>query len=300
MSSHDVKSQFQFGCDSLDAIAWLDVWGCLGYLHLEDTVLNGIISHQLVFSASETMNPQHPRLNPQLFTGEAHPYFIDKIIQFYECHLVRRWRISGSSRDLHQGVPEDGCLTGENWGKTSSWNGWMGMNCPKMVNFDEFWGRKTPPGCTIYGQNTTWSGHSGLANPCSAMGSAGWWWSMVKKILSSSGLISWFVVKNGQYLVVNSACCQLLTNYWLLTIDHMLISWTTSPPLSTTNNRSHQLKTTAVPFCIPRRHSVMLVGMPFSGKTTALNTLQKALTDLAQAYSADGNGRSMALNLWLT
>jgi tRNA uridine 5-carbamoylmethylation protein Kti12 len=30
------------------------------------------------------------------------------------------------------------------------------------------------------------------------------------------------------------------------------------------------------------RHSVMLVGMPFSGKTTALNTLQKALTDLAQ------------------
>ena len=26
----------------------------------------------------------------------------------------------------------------------------------------------------------------------------------------------------------------------------------------------------------------MLVGMPFSGKTTALNTLQKALTDLAQ------------------
>ncbi|CAE7543696.1 DNAH7 [Symbiodinium sp. CCMP2456] len=30
------------------------------------------------------------------------------------------------------------------------------------------------------------------------------------------------------------------------------------------------------------RHSVMLVGMPFSGKTTALKTLQKALTDLAQ------------------
>jgi len=29
------------------------------------------------------------------------------------------------------------------------------------------------------------------------------------------------------------------------------------------------------------RHSVMLVGMPFSGKTTALNTLQKALTSLA-------------------
>lgn len=29
------------------------------------------------------------------------------------------------------------------------------------------------------------------------------------------------------------------------------------------------------------RHSIMLVGMPFSGKTTALNTLQKALTDLA-------------------
>lgn len=33
------------------------------------------------------------------------------------------------------------------------------------------------------------------------------------------------------------------------------------------------------------RHSVMLVGMPFSGKTTALNTLQKALTDLAQEGS---------------
>ncbi|CAJ1429265.1 unnamed protein product [Effrenium voratum] len=30
------------------------------------------------------------------------------------------------------------------------------------------------------------------------------------------------------------------------------------------------------------RHSVMLVGMPFSGKTTALNTLQKSLSDLAQ------------------
>merc|ERR1719316_851693 len=29
------------------------------------------------------------------------------------------------------------------------------------------------------------------------------------------------------------------------------------------------------------RHSVMLVGMPFSGKTTALNSLQKTLTDLA-------------------
>eukprot|EP00438_Fugacium_kawagutii_P006799 Skav218527 [mRNA] locus=scaffold2478:290773:293151:- [translate_table: standard] len=29
------------------------------------------------------------------------------------------------------------------------------------------------------------------------------------------------------------------------------------------------------------RHSVMLVGMPFSGKTTALNCLQKTLTDLA-------------------
>ena len=29
----------------------------------------------------------------------------------------------------------------------------------------------------------------------------------------------------------------------------------------------------------------MLVGMPFSGKTTALNTLQKALTDLAQDMS---------------
>lgn len=29
----------------------------------------------------------------------------------------------------------------------------------------------------------------------------------------------------------------------------------------------------------------MLVGMPFSGKTTALNTLQKALTDLAQEGS---------------
>eukprot|EP00930_Biecheleria_cincta_P034372 TRINITY_DN23765_c0_g1_i1.p1 TRINITY_DN23765_c0_g1~~TRINITY_DN23765_c0_g1_i1.p1 ORF type:complete len:4302 (-),score=866.21 TRINITY_DN23765_c0_g1_i1:110-13015(-) len=33
------------------------------------------------------------------------------------------------------------------------------------------------------------------------------------------------------------------------------------------------------------RHSVMLVGMPFSGKTTALNTLQKALTDLANEGS---------------
>ena len=32
------------------------------------------------------------------------------------------------------------------------------------------------------------------------------------------------------------------------------------------------------------RHSVMLVGMPFSGKTTALNTLQKSLSDLAQAF----------------
>jgi dynein heavy chain len=31
------------------------------------------------------------------------------------------------------------------------------------------------------------------------------------------------------------------------------------------------------------RHSVMLVGMPFSGKTTALNCLQKTLTDLAEA-----------------
>ncbi|CAJ1351317.1 unnamed protein product [Effrenium voratum] len=33
------------------------------------------------------------------------------------------------------------------------------------------------------------------------------------------------------------------------------------------------------------RHSVMLVGMPFSGKTTALNTLQKSLSDLAQLQS---------------
>jgi len=33
--------------------------------------------------------------------------------------------------------------------------------------------------------------------------------------------------------------------------------------------------------CHMVRHSVMLVGLPFSGKTTALNTLQKALTDLA-------------------
>eukprot|EP00931_Biecheleriopsis_adriatica_P059470 TRINITY_DN3558_c0_g1_i1.p1 TRINITY_DN3558_c0_g1~~TRINITY_DN3558_c0_g1_i1.p1 ORF type:complete len:4293 (+),score=1112.20 TRINITY_DN3558_c0_g1_i1:173-13051(+) len=33
------------------------------------------------------------------------------------------------------------------------------------------------------------------------------------------------------------------------------------------------------------RHSVMLVGMPFSGKTTALNTLQKALSDLAEEGS---------------
>ena len=30
------------------------------------------------------------------------------------------------------------------------------------------------------------------------------------------------------------------------------------------------------------RHSVMLVGMPYSGKTTALNTLQKALSKLAE------------------
>ena len=29
------------------------------------------------------------------------------------------------------------------------------------------------------------------------------------------------------------------------------------------------------------RHSVMLVGMPFSGKTTALSCLQKTLSDLA-------------------
>ena len=35
----------------------------------------------------------------------------------------------------------------------------------------------------------------------------------------------------------------------------------------------------------------MLVGMPFSGKTTALKTLQKALTDLAQ----DCRGRSGVL-----
>merc|ERR1719171_2357507 len=33
--------------------------------------------------------------------------------------------------------------------------------------------------------------------------------------------------------------------------------------------------------CHTVRHSVMLVGMPFSGKTTGLRTLQKALTDLA-------------------
>lgn len=71
----------------------------------------------------------------------------------------------------------------------------------------------------------------------------------------------------------------------LVIVTSMLPSFHDSPSLNqyeaSTNVPSVAAEAMRFYECHIVRHSVMLVGMPFSGKTTALNCLQKTLTDLA-------------------